>query len=267
MMRARRVYASFLIVALMLMIPSACAARGSGSKDKMAGMTAQEVYDLGMVAQKKGSWFRSRNIMQRALGKPDATPDLIAKIHLALADAYFFDGGLVNLAEALSRYTNFLTFYPNHPRTDYAQYQLGLCHLRQALNPDRDQAETHKAVFELDMVKRRYPDSEWIDEAEEKADEARERIAEHDYRIGYFYFRQHSWTGAAERFRRLLEDFPKYSRKDRVYLHLGESLINTSRGDEAQLYLNRLISEFPESSAAGDARRLIERTAPPTASK
>ncbi len=252
---------------LIWLAPSACAAKSQGSKDKFADMTGQQIYDAGIAAQKKGSWYKSRGIMQKALERSDTTPDLVARIHLALADSYFHDGGLVNLAEALSRYTNFLTFYPNHELIDYAQYQLGLCHLRQALNPDRDQGETRKAVEELDRVMRRYPDSEWIDEAEAKADEARQRIAEHDYRIGNFYFRQRSWSGSAERFRRLLEEFPRFSKKDRVYLQLGQSLLNLSRGDEAMLYLNRLVSEFPDSSHASEARRLIARSAQPTASK
>lgn len=247
------------LLGIALVLPGCAGSGTKAPKDRHAGMTAAQVYAAGMALMEKKSYVRARDVFQKALGRQDVTPDLTSRIHLALADTYFHDGGLINLAEALSRYTNFLTFYPNHERADYAQYQLGLCYLRQAASPDRDQQQTRKALNELSKVETLYPNSEYVPRAFEKSNEARELIAEHDFRIGYFYFRREAWPGAVDRFKEVLESFPNFSRKDEVYLLLGRSLIKVNRPDEARLYLEKLITEFPQSSHAAPARDLLER--------
>ncbi|MGH9867768.1 MAG: outer membrane protein assembly factor BamD [Candidatus Polarisedimenticolia bacterium] len=250
-------------VALALLVAIACLSGGCAgkkskpAKDKFAGMGAAQVYAVAQEQIQKKKYSRARDTLQAALGRSDITPALTTQIHLALADAYFLDGGLINLAEALSRYNNFLTFYPNHERADYVQYQLGLCHLKQALSPDRDQAQTLKALNELSKVENLYPGSTFIDPATQKADEARELLAEHEFRIGYFYFRRRSFTGAVDRFKDVLEDFPRYSRRDRIYLLMGQSLLAMNRADEGRLYLEKLVSEYPDSRHAEAARQLL----------
>ncbi|HKY30904.1 MAG TPA: outer membrane protein assembly factor BamD [Candidatus Polarisedimenticolia bacterium] len=234
---------------------TACAAKApKPPKDKYAGMTAAQVHAIAQRHLDKKSYARARDTLQKALGRPDINPELTSAIHLGLADAYFFDGGLLNLAEALSRYTNFLTFYPNHEKADYAQYQLGLCYLKQALSPDRDQAQTRKALAELMKVESQYPASRYVAAAGVKAAEARELLAEHEFRIGYFYFKRQAYLGAADRFKEVLERFPGYSRRDRIYLFLGQALIELDRGDEGRLYLEKLRAEFPDSRLSESAR-------------
>ena len=247
-------------LALALAALASCAEKAPRPpKEKFPGMTARQIYEVAYGQIKKKKYSRARDTLQSALGRQDTTPEVTALVHLALADAYFLDGGIINLAEAQSRYTNFVTFYPNHDRADYAQYQIGLCHLKQALNPDRDQSQTRKALLELQKVEDVYPNSAYVDEAFAKADEARERIAEHGFRIGYFYYRKEAFEGAVSRLRVVLEEFPRYSRKDRLYLVLGKSLIALSKEDEGDLYLKKLVAEFPASPYVPEARSLLER--------
>ncbi|HET9481944.1 MAG TPA: outer membrane protein assembly factor BamD [Candidatus Polarisedimenticolia bacterium] len=249
-----------LLLLLGLGLGSGCAQQtAKAPKDKFAGMTAEQIFAIAADQLESGKHARARDTLQKVLGRQDLAQDLVPRVHLALADAYFNDGGLLNLAEALSRYTNFLTFYPNHERADYAQYQIGICYLKQALNPDRDQGQTLKALAELKKVRSRFPNSEWIGPAAEKADEARERLAEHDFRIGYFYFRRKEYQGAVDRLRDVLEAYPGYSRKDRLYYVLGRSLMELNKPDEGRLYLEKLVAEFPGSRHAADARDLLAR--------
>ena len=264
--RVKRLATFAVILTLCLAILPACGKKPPKAvKDKYANFNAVQVYDLAMKQYHRKAYAAAREILQKALGKTDATPDLIAKVHLALADAYFYDGGILNLAEAQSRYTNFLTFYPNHARADYAQYQLGLCYLKQTANPDRDQDQTRKALAELVKVRTGYPNSEYVGAADLKANEARNILAEHEFRIGFFYFRRQSYTGAIMRFREVLDKYPNYSQKDRTYLLLGRSLMATKKDDEGRLYLEKLVKEYPQSHYAGEARGLLKQPVETTA--
>lgn len=228
-------------------------------KDRYSKYTTQAIFDLAMKKLEHKSYLKARELLQKVLGRQDTTPDLIARVHMGIADAYFRDGGLLNLAEALSRYTNFLTFYPNDARADYAQYQLGLCYLRQAASPDRDQAQARKALEELTKIEAAYPNSEYVAAADKEASKARELLAEHDFRIGKFYFRRKAYTGAVQRLRDVLDAYPGYSRKDRLYLILGQSLIGLKKDEEGRLYLEKLVAEFPASRFAEDAREFLKR--------
>jgi outer membrane assembly lipoprotein YfiO len=234
-----------------------CASAKKPPKDKFVGMTAEQIYRIGLDQIEKKKYGKARSTLQAALGRPTSTQEVIAGVHLALADAYFHDGGLLNLAEALSRYTNFLTFYPKHERADYVQYQLGVCHLRQTLSADRDQTQTRKALDEFLKVSATYPNSPYVGPAETKANEARERLAEAEFRVGRYYHRTGAHQGAIDRFREILEKYPLYSRKDRLYLMLGRSLMALQRADEGRVYLEKLVAEYPRSRHALEARALL----------
>ena len=256
--------ASATILIIGLMATMGCGGEKKAPKDPFAGQTAEEIFQHAQRQMEKKNYSRARTTLQAALGRTTTTPDLIAKVHLALADAYFYDGGIINLAEALSRYTNFMTFYPNHERVDYAQYQVALCHLKQVLTPDRDQTQTRRALDEFLKLRGQFPNSQYVAPAEEKANEARELLAESEFRIGQYYFRNEAYEGAVDRFRLVLEQFPLYSKKPKLYLLLGRSLIGLDREEEGKLYLQKLIAEYPDSDAAYEAAVLLEEPASAT---
>lgn len=260
----RSLKASSVTVLLMAAVVAAGCGEKKAPRDRFAGMTADEIYQHALKQLENGKEGKARTTLQAALGRTTTTPELIAKVHLGLADAYFYDGGILNLAEALSRYTNFLTFYPNHERVDYVQYQIGLCHLKQVLSPDRDQTQTRRALDEFLKVRGQYPNSPFVAPAEEKANEARELLAESEFRVGQFYFRNEAYEGALDRFRLVLEKYPLYTKKPRLYLLLGRSLLQLDRQDEGRLYLQKLVAEFPDSDAAYEAAVLLEEPAPAT---
>ena len=115
-------------------------------KGKDRDLTVDQLMAKGKGLLERRKYFRSRTTLEIVQSRQEATREILADVNLLIADAYFFDGGIINLAEALSRYTSFLTFYPTHSRADYAQYQLGLSYLKQALSPDKDQAITIKVL-------------------------------------------------------------------------------------------------------------------------
>ena len=63
-----------------------------------------------------------------------------------LADTYFEEGGIANYVLAVSSYREFLTLYPQHPKSDYAQFRAAESYFKQRNSPDRDQTATEQAL-------------------------------------------------------------------------------------------------------------------------
>jgi outer membrane protein assembly factor BamD (BamD/ComL family) len=84
-------------------------------------------------------------------------------------------------------------------------------------------------------------------EARKLEREARDRLSQANYRVGFYYFRVKWYLGAIDRFREVLETDPGFTLRDAVYYHLAESLYRTDKKPEALPYYERLIREFEKS--------------------
>jgi predicted Zn-dependent protease len=78
--------------------------------------------------------------------------------------------------------------------------------------------------------------------------------------VGRFYFKKKKFKAAASRFRRILDHYPSYPDKDRVYLRLGEALVRSGNEIEGKSYLNRVVEDYPGSSSASGAKKLLARS-------
>ena len=147
-----------------------------------------------------------------------------------------------------------------HPQLEaaYAQFQLGMCYFWQVLAPDRDQDLTYQAITEFEKVERLYPDSPYVEKARKQLLLCRDRLAAHEFLIGQFYYKRKRYLAAADRFRVVLDRFPAYSGTEETLYLLGSCLMNTANPDEARLYLERLVQEFPQGKFHAEARKLLK---------
>jgi outer membrane protein assembly factor BamD len=204
-----------------------------------------------LVAKKK--WFQAREYFRQLVDNyPQSNYRPDAK--LGVGDTYLGEKSPESLVLAQNEYREFLTFYPTHARADYAQFKLGMCHFQQMLAADRDQTETREAVAELTLFIQRYPQSPLLDEGRQKLRDARTRLSESEYKVGYFYWRNKWYPGAIERFRALLKADAEYPMRDAVYYHLGDSLVKMGRRAEAVPYFDRLVKEFEKSDYLAKAQ-------------
>jgi outer membrane protein assembly factor BamD len=94
-------------------------------------------------------------------------------------------------------------------------------------------------------------------EVKTKLREARDRLSEADYLVGFFYYRQRWYPGAVDRFQTILKDDPEFTHRDAVFFHLGEAFMKVKREAEALPYFERLIDQFQQSEYLEDARKRI----------
>jgi outer membrane protein assembly factor BamD len=212
------------------------------------------LFDKGNEALAAKKWLNAREYFKQVVEtytgstyRPDAK--------LAIGDTYLGEGTGEALVLAINEFTEFLSFYPTNHRADYAQYKLGLAHFRQMRKPERDQTETREAIAQFRTFIARYPTSDLMPEVQVKLREARDRLSESDYLVGYFYFRQRWYPGAIDRFQSILKDDPEYTRRDAVFFHLAESFMKVKREAEALPYYERLLAEFQESEYLDNSRK------------
>jgi hypothetical protein len=91
--------------------------------------------------------------------------------------------------------------------------------------------------------------------------DARDRLSQSDYEVGYFYYRQRWYPGAVDRFKTLLKQDPEYTNRDAVYFYLGEALVRGNQKPEGKAealpYYEKLIEEFGQSEYLVDANKRI----------
>lgn len=248
--------ASRLTVALIIAV--SLAACGAKKNIPPPGAEADEyLYMRGVEAINDQKWVDARQYFQQIVDNYPQSPRR-PDAKLGLGDSYLGEGSSESLVFAANEFREFLQFYPVHARADYAQYKLAMSHFRQMRAPERDQTETRDALREFEAFFERYPESQLAPEVKEKWREARDRLSQASYRVGFYYFRVKWYPGAIDRFREILKDDPGFSSRDAVYFYLAESLTRTDKKAEALPYLERLVAEFDRSDYLEDARKQIE---------
>jgi outer membrane protein assembly factor BamD len=235
---------------------AACASHTRGSVPPGTAEPDKFLFDRGTEALNEKKWLTAREFFRQVTESYTQSP-YRPDAKLGIGDTYLGEGTAEALVLAINEFREFLTFYPTNRRADYAQYKLGMSHFRQMRAAQRDQTETREAIREFENFVTRYPDSELMPEVKTKYREARDRLSESDYLVGYFYFRQRWYPGAIVRLKALLKDDPEYTGRDAVFYHLAESLARTSKEAEALPYFERLVQEFESSEYLPLAQKRI----------
>jgi outer membrane protein assembly factor BamD len=235
---------------------AACASRTRGAVPAGTAEPDKFLFDKGTESLNDKKWLTAREFFKQVTETYTQSP-FRPDAKLGIGDTYLGEGTAEALVLAINEFREFLTFYPTNRRADYAQYKLGMAHFRQMRAPQRDQTETRETIKEFETFIARYPDSELMPEVKTKYREARDRLSESDYLVGYFYFRQRWYPGAIVRLKALIKDDPEYSGRDAVFYHLAESLARTKKEAEALPYFERLVQEFEQSEYLPLAQKRI----------
>jgi outer membrane protein assembly factor BamD len=239
-------------------VASPCLAKKPAKPTKTANLPPQEVFELAEAKIAKKRYYTARTMLQELLPRiPPEDRDLLPRVHLALAEAFFKDGGLANYGEALNAYRNFLTYFPQHEKAAYAQLMVGESMYRQVLAPDRDQAMTLKAIDELKKVEIVYPKSPYITEARNTIALCYDRLAEKERLIGRYYQKRKVWPAAVDRYKTVLDKYPQYAGMNRLYLDMGKCLLSLNRRDEAKDLFDRLAAEDGNGRLAHQAQYMM----------
>ncbi|MFQ5876519.1 MAG: outer membrane protein assembly factor BamD [Acidobacteriota bacterium] len=254
---ARAACVTLLLVMAALLAAPACGAKRRNAKEPVP---PERVYEMAVRKMKKKKYYRARTMLQDLLPRiPPDDRDLLPRVQLAIADSYFAARGLLNFGEALNSYRNFLTYFPDHPKADHAQYMVAMSLFEQVLAPDRDQSLTRRAIDEFRKVETLYPESPYVEKARRKIEEGFDLLAEHERVIGWFYQKRKIWGAAISRYRTILIEYPRYSKRSRVLFDLGRCLLAAGKRTEAEAFFERLSQEASDSDMVAEAEKLLAK--------
>jgi outer membrane protein assembly factor BamD len=212
------------------------------------------LFDQGTEQLNAKHWLTAREYFRTLV---DSYPQsrYRADAKLGVGDTFIGEKSAESYVLGANEFREFLTYYPTHARADYAQFKLGMTYFYQMHGPERDQTETREAIKELTTFVESYPRSGLIEDGRARLREARDRLSQSEYRVGYFYWHSKWYPGAIDRFKSILASDPQFSNRDAVYFHLADALVRIQRPAEALPFYDRLIKEFEASQYLVEATK------------
>jgi outer membrane protein assembly factor BamD len=148
-----------------------------------------------------------------------------------------------------------------HPATNdaaYAQYLLAMSHFNQIPDVTRDQERSEKALAALQELVDRYPRSEYVADARQRMQVARDQIAGKEMEVGRFYLQRRNYTGAINRFRDVVSKYQTTRHVEEALARLTEAYLAMGIVPEAQTAAAVLGHNFPDSPWYKDSYALLQ---------
>jgi outer membrane protein assembly factor BamD len=160
--------------------------------------------------------------------------------------------------ESVAASERFIDLHPGHKDVAYAYYLMGMCYYEQISDVGRDQEMTQRAQEALDELIRRFPESDYSQDAELKVDLIRDHLAGKEMEIGRYYQRREFWLASINRFQTVVEQYQTTTHVSEALHRLTESYLALGMTDEAQASAAVLGYNYPGSDWYQRAYALLQ---------
>jgi len=229
---------------------------GKGKDIKTIEGDPELLYKQGLARFNKRDYPEALKKFEELKSNFPDNPPYTIWAELKVGDCHFLEKKYV---EAIAAYEEFKKIHPGHEEIPYVQYQIGMSYFNQMFTLDRDQTPTKKALSSLEYLIANYPPSLFTEKAKGKIGVCKKRLADHEFYIGNFYYKQGKFQAAATRFEGLLEKFPKDPDEDKTLYFLGKSYLELEQWEKAEVTFTRILTEYPKSSYHKDAKTILDQ--------
>ncbi|MGY5847990.1 outer membrane protein assembly factor BamD [Salegentibacter sp. HM20] len=214
--------------------------------------TAEKLYNEAQEENSNKKYRKAARLLEQIApeyrGKPQGE-----KLSFLFADSYYQLGDYYLSSYQFER---FIQSYPNSQRLEEAAYKKAISHYHNSPRYDLDQADTNKAIGELQNYIDTFPDGEFVDDANEKVAELRTKLEKKAYEIAKQYHHTENYVAAMTAFTNFIADYPGspfrelayYYRFDSAYQYAINSYRNLmeERLAQAETYAKSYKKYFPE---------------------
>lgn len=130
----------------------------------------------------------------------------VKEAEIKIADSYF---EMKKYMEAIREYQAFERLHPLDKEAKRSAFRIGESYYKQILSIDRDQSNTQKALKSFARFINTYPDSKLVPKAKEYADDCIIKLAQSEFYVANFYFKQKKWDAAQKRLNDIVKNYPQ----------------------------------------------------------
>lgn len=212
------------------------------------------LFNQGLANMKAGHFSEAARKFE-AVDKQHPYSKYAQKAILLDAWVNYRDGAYVEAINGAKRYLN---LYPSSDDAAYAQYIIGLSYYRQIPDVTRDQTTAKQTITAMTEVVDRYPDSQYVSDAQEKILFARDQLAGKDMQVGRYYQERKDYLAAVNRFREVVEKYSNTRQVEEALARLVECYYALGLTNEAQTAAAVLGHNFPDSQWYKDSYELLK---------
>ncbi len=248
-----------LAAAGLLMAAAACA----GVPKPPEGSPPEVMNRYGWDLLEGGSTYNARQVFEELLFTAPGSA-IIDSVHFGLAETHFMEG---NYFQARTEYETVTSSFPRSVLVDESAFKAALCYWEQSLSYKLDQEETRQALQAFQSFLLDYPASELAEEAARYARMARDKLARKQLYQAQTYMRLGTRRDHESAVLILSEMIRRYQDSewvDEAVLELGKAYYELGRTEQARQAFAALVTDFPESETAEQARQWIRRLQPPS---
>src|SRR3954454_24466725 len=254
----RPVFRNFILVSAAVLLLSAAGCGRKKYANPIAKDTQQPdkvLFDQAIREIEKSRFDRGRLLLQTLMNTYD-TSEFMAKAKLAIADAWYREGGAHGMAQAEAEYKDFILFYPNMEESAEAQQKICKMQYDQMEKADRDPTHALRAEDECRQILVQFPNSKFAPQATQYLRNIQEVLGDKEFKVGAFYHTKGSMPASVNRLQGVADQFPLYSMADEAlwlaadgYQRMGDRFENQqAKGD------NKIGRDYPPRETPGGAK-------------
>ena len=160
--------------------------------------------------------------------------------------------------DAITASKSYLSKYPNTKDAAYAQYLYAMSNYNQIPDVTRDQDRSEKALTALQELVDKFPKSEYVADARQRLQVARDQLAGREMEVGRYYLEKRNYTAAINRFREVVAKYQTTRHVEEALERLTEAYMALGLTGEAQNSAAVLGHNFPDSRWYKDAYALLK---------
>lgn len=252
-----------LIIFLLVFTISGCSYFGGGEEeDETINWDADQFYAQAKAALESGDYDEAVELYQKLETRyPFGVHAQQALLDLAYA-YYKNDEPEASIAAC----DRFIKLYPQNKHVDYAYYLKGLVNFNKGKGftqrylptdaSQRDPGASQEAFESFSDLVKRFPDSEYVSDAEQRMRYLRNILAKHEVHVASYYMRRGAFVAAVNRARFVVENYPRTPAVPDALVVLAKAYRVLEMNDLSNDALRVLELNYPNHPGAYEAKNI-----------
>lgn len=251
-----------LLIFLLIFVGSGCSYFGGEEEDETQGWDADRFYTQAKGALESGDYDEAVDLYQ----KLETRYPFGVHAQQALLDLSYAYYKNDEPEAAIAACDRFIKLYPQNLHVDYAYYLKGLANFNKGkgftqryLPTDESQRDPGAALnaFESfsELVKR-YPDSDYVPDAEQRMRYLRNILAKNEVHVANYYMRRGAFVAAVNRARYVVENYPRTPSVPDALVVMAKAYRVLEMDDLSDDALRVLELNYPNHPGAYDAKNV-----------